>query len=124
MAACVGCGGSGEVELKPDSSQADTHQKLVDMEAVVALDETGKIVSVEFDKPTHGDDVVELLKEIPTLKSISLSGSGITDAGLDKLQAITTLEAVGLEDTRVTPRAVRRLQEALPDTKIAYGDRD
>lgn len=121
LATSVGCGGSGEIEAEPDSAQAQVFEKLKDIEAIVSLDGEGKIVAVEFENASQGDDALAMLKDIPTLKRVNLSGSGVTDAGMAHLAGIKTLEYVGLEDTRVSPPAARKLGEALPNCRIAYG---
>ncbi len=117
----TGCGGGGDIEQEPDSSQAEVFDKLKGIEAGVTLDPEGKIVSVDLDNSKHGDDSLAILKDIPTLTGVNLSGSSVTDAGLSQLYALQSLKSLNLEDTKITPAGANGLKEALPDCIIAYG---
>ena len=56
------------------------------------------------------------------LKSLSLAGTKITDAGLEHLKGLTQLRSLWLgrevRPEQVTPEGIRRLQRALPNCKI------
>ena len=116
----VGCG-SGEIELRPDESQAAAFEKLRTAGAEVELDADGKIIAVNFENPGETDGALAVLKEVSTLKRVSLSGSSVTDAGLAHLEGISTLEIINLEDTQVSGAAVMKLKQALPNSQISYG---
>jgi hypothetical protein len=120
-----GCGGGGgDIEQEPDPSQAEAYNKLIGIEAGVSLDPEGKIIAVDLDNASHGDDKLSLLKDIPTLTGVNLSGSSVTDAGLQELFALQSLKTVNLEDTKITLAGANALKEALPDCRILWGDFD
>ena len=57
--------------------------------------------------------------QLKHLARLSLSGTKITDAGLDTLAKIATLENLDLGGTKVTAAGVAKLQAALPKCKIS-----
>lgn len=64
------------------------------------------------------DAGLEHLKGLTTLKVLSLVGTEVTDAGLDHLKGLSNLQDLFLYGTKVTDDGVKKLQEALPKTKI------
>ena len=58
------------------------------------------------------------LKELTNLKSLGLSDTQFTGAGLEHLEKLANLEALYLETTQVTDEGVKPLQQALPSCKI------
>ena len=66
------------------------------------------------------DDDLVYVKDLPDLQYLNLSGSRITDAGLVHLESLKQLRHVWLSRTQVTDDGVRKLREALPDTKIYH----
>lgn len=119
----VGCNRSMTDDQQPAAEQSATYEMLMALEATIALDNEGYITAVDLDG-AQGDEVLDLLFDIPTLKSIGLSGSSVTDAGVAKLATLTSLQAIGLEDTSIRRATVAKLREALPDCVIAYGEGD
>jgi hypothetical protein len=59
------------------------------------------------------------LKGLNQLEWIYLGHTEITDAGLQYLEGLTTLKELDLTDTKVTDEGVAKLQQALPNCKIA-----
>ena len=49
---------------------------------------------------------------------LALSGTNITDAGLEHCKKFTKLAAINLKNTKVTDAGVASLQQAFPDCKI------
>jgi Leucine-rich repeat (LRR) protein len=59
-------------------------------------------------RPTTAADII----------SLSLSGTGVTDAGLAHLKSLTRLQRVYLSRTKVTAKGVAELQKAIPGLKV------
>jgi Leucine-rich repeat (LRR) protein len=71
------------------------------------------LVSFSVVKPDElNPETTEALAQIKRL------GGQVTDAGLEYLQGLTRLQELSLEETDVSDRAVKRLQQALPNCKI------
>jgi hypothetical protein len=72
-------------------------------------------------KPT--DDDLACLECLDQLKLLDLTGSSVTDAGLEHLKKLPHLRSVMLIDTKVTRRGAEQLSRDLPQTTIFYGPR-
>ncbi|HEX7379088.1 MAG TPA: hypothetical protein VF278_18340, partial [Pirellulales bacterium] len=67
----------------------------------------------------EADRCAAALGETPTLvRDIDLTGSGLTDAGLEHLTRMASLVELDIRETRVTAAGVEALRKALPDCKI------
>jgi len=66
------------------------------------------------------DAGLEHLKGLSGLSTLYLSGTQVTDAGLKHLEGLTNLRELNLYGTRVTDEGVNELQEALPDCFISH----
>jgi len=62
--------------------------------------------------------LLEYLKDLPKIQTLSLDGTDITDAGLEHLEGLTLLQTLSLIGTKVTDAGVKRLQKALPNCHI------
>ena len=60
------------------------------------------------------------LKNLPYLQVLDLRRNEITDDGLVHLENLQALEELYLINTKVTPAGIARLQQKLPNCKIAY----
>ncbi len=58
------------------------------------------------------------LKEVSSLRHLSLDGTGITDDGLASLHGLSELETLSLKDTAVTDDGVDTLKYYLPNCTI------
>ena len=56
--------------------------------------------------------------ELTALIRLGLSGTQITDAGLEDLKGLSALVELHLEQTRVTDEGVKKLERALPKCNI------
>lgn len=65
-----------------------------------------------------GDDDLVHLKDLPTLVDLNLRGLPITDEGLPHIEQLPELMRVDLTDTQVTFEGEKKLQQAMPDTRI------
>ena len=55
-----------------------------------------------------------------TLNNLELSHTRVTDAGLTLRSGLNNLRRLSLGDTKVTDEGVKRLQEALPNTRVSH----
>jgi hypothetical protein len=53
------------------------------------------------------------------LQCLDLEDTKVTDAGLEHLNGLTKLQVLNLRKTKVTDAAVKKLQQKLPNCKIA-----
>ncbi|WP_367872564.1 c-type cytochrome domain-containing protein [Luteolibacter sp. Populi] len=67
------------------------------------------LVSLDLSSSTVTDSGTKLLKNAAELKSLRLSETGVTDAGLDVLAALPKLESLNLYGTQVTNGGVLKL---------------
>ena len=51
---------------------------------------------------------------------LSLTGTDVTDAGLERLKGLSKLQRLKLQGTAVTEEGVKKLQESLPECKITF----
>ena len=58
------------------------------------------------------------IKSLPRVKSLTLRGSPITDAGLTHLHGMTQLEELDCRGTKITDRGIEALRRALPSCRI------
>ena len=70
-------------------------------------------------KPT--DDDLACLASLDQLSFLDLSGSPITDAGLEHLRRLRNLTYVNCTDTKVTAKGAEELHRILPNAAILYG---
>ncbi len=89
-----------------------------------AIDYFGNVpFAVDFSKcgtkPT--DDDLACLESLDQLTSLDLSGSPITDAGIEHLKGLRYLDFVNCRDTKVTAKGAAELLRILPRTAIIYG---
>lgn len=67
------------------------------------------LVSLDLSASTVTDSGAKLLKDAADLKSLRLSETGVTDAGLDVLASLPKLESLNLYGTQVTNQGVEKL---------------
>ena len=73
---------------------------------------------LKLPKSTTDEQLAEKLKGLTKLKTLNLSVTKITDAGLVHLKGLTKLEELNLWNTEITAAGIKSLQEALPDCRI------
>jgi len=87
---------------------------------LIGIDYFDDVVAVGLrDLPTTDADL-ELLRDLPDLRQLSIRRTNVTDAGLEHLKGLKHLEYLGLEGTNVTDEGVKKLQRALPNCKISH----
>lgn len=65
-----------------------------------------------------GDEELVHLANLDHLEWVDLSGSPVTDTGIEHLARLRTLKLVNLSGTAVTPAGVKELERALPGTSV------
>jgi hypothetical protein len=113
----------------------------------VTADARGRVVGVELFNSAGDDQTLRLLDELPELRSLRLTGTRVSDAGLVRLKRWTALESLYIDGAFITDRtlthialakqlkrvhlrwanvsdeAVGRLREALPGAEIIVVNR-
>jgi serine/threonine-protein kinase len=65
------------------------------------------------------DEDLAHLPNAANLRNLNLSGTGISDKGLTHLHSLRQLQTLDLNSTKVSEEGVEKLQQALPNLKIA-----
>lgn len=68
------------------------------------------LISVRPRPESVSDDDLALLAELPRLRRLNLSGSGITDAGLTHFAKLTQLESLSLNETSISDVGLEQLK--------------
>lgn len=87
----------------------------LDMKSVIVLCHL-KTLSISGSRIT--DEGLVYLKRLPEIESLDLSYSRITDNGLKRLEELKQLQSLNLANTQVTDTGVAGLQKALPGLRI------
>jgi hypothetical protein len=79
--------------------------------------------SLDFSKSPKkpADDDLSCLEPLDQLDSLDLSGSPITDAGLEHLKRLRRLTYINCTGTKVTAKGAEGLHRLLPNATIIYG---
>ena len=115
--------GAEEPAVAPTDAQRKAVAALHAAGARIAIDGNYAVVSVSF-LPTRGatsratDDTLAHLTALPKLRSLSLSGAGITDAALEHLKGLRSLRTLTVYSSGVTAEALDKLRLALPECRI------
>lgn len=78
------------------------------------------------DRQRIGDKELQELARLPAMsrvRSLTLEGTSVTDAGLKCLAKLRRLQNVDLRNTRVTAEGAKRLKRALPNCNIEIGNK-
>ena len=65
-----------------------------------------------------GDDLLKKLENLPDLETLNLSGTKITDAGLELLAKLPELKKLIIEGTQVTAEAADNFRDARPMCEV------
>jgi hypothetical protein len=77
---------------------------------------------LNFDYTTVSDKGMELLKQLPNLKELSLDHTMVTDHGVSALGSIGTLQSLDLYHTTVSKKAYEGLKAAIPRCQIFFDE--
>lgn len=113
-----GCSGGAAVTDEPNESQKAVYDQLIELEGDVGVDAEGNIVTVSLNDEQVGNEDLDQLAQIPTLKELNLAGSSIDDDGLEKIAEFSSLTVLDIGDTKVSRRAVVDLKGALEQCNI------
>jgi hypothetical protein len=86
-------------------------------------DSHGHLIEVQLnDIKGLGDESLILLSQVPTIKSLFVGATAVTDAGMMHVVKLGNLEALGIARTQVTDEGLKSLHK-LPKLReiIAYG---
>src|ERR1035437_906240 len=78
------------------------------------------IVGLDLSGTKVTDVGLEHLKGLDQLQTLNLSKTKVTDAGLEQLKGLNQLRTLNLINTKVTDEGVKYLQEGLPKCSIGY----
>jgi hypothetical protein len=90
---------------------------------VHSLGEIPTIIDFSRSPTKPADDHLACLECLDQLTSLTLTGSPVTDVGLEHLKKLPNLRSVMLVDTKVTRQGAEQLSRDLPQTTIFYGPR-
>jgi Leucine-rich repeat (LRR) protein len=71
-----------------------------------------------------GDEIVEIVNELPDLESLYLSGTALSDDGLQALAGRESLRAVSVGATEVTAAGVQEFQKRRPQVAVTWFESD
>ncbi len=97
-------------EIRAQDEAADAIKKLggkVDRDDKA---EGKPITVVSFGVTGVDDNALDSVKDLPTIKKLTLNGTKITDAGLEKLKGMSALEKLYLVDTKITDAGLDHLK--------------
>ena len=77
-------------------------------------------VGVDLSGTLITDVGLEILKGLEQLKELDLGGTKVTDRGLENLKGLNQLQRLWLNDTKVTDEGVKKLKQTLPRCEIAH----
>jgi hypothetical protein len=69
------------------------------------------VIAVNYATTPADDAALEPLKDIPTLRKVTLNGTKITDAGLEKVKGLAALKKLYLVDTKITDKGLEQLKD-------------
>jgi hypothetical protein len=82
------------------------------------LHRLNKLETLVLASENFSDAGLEHVASLPSLKLLNLNGTRVTDAGLPHLFGLKNLTEVMVGNTKVTSIGAKRLQQALPNTRI------
>lgn len=84
----------------------------------VATDQAGEVVKVFLNRSQIDDRSISLVKHLPQVKVLNLTGTSVGDAGLEHLVGNSGLLRIYAAGTNVTDEGRRKLQQAVPDCAV------
>jgi hypothetical protein len=83
------------------------------------LDEAETVATLVLGKQWRGgDEGLKVLKDVPEIYSITISGAKISDASLPSMAELPNLSNLMIHDVPVTRQGLRKLREQKPDLQI------
>ena len=84
----------------------------------VAADSTGRVVRVFLNRTTVNDGQISVIKYLPDLEVLNLTGTPIGNEGLEHAFGLTKLKRVYAAHTNISEEGEEELKEFLPDCEI------
>ena len=78
--------------------------------------------SLKLDYTAVTDKGLEPLKQLPKLTELSLDNTNITDAAVEILRTLNSLRSLDLYHTRISKTGYETLRSALPRCRIVYDE--
>ncbi len=91
-------------------------------DALVYLKACGNLNALELDGTRVGDAGLVHLKGLAKLEALGLSNTQVGDDGLAFLKGLINLRTLGVQNTKVSKAGVAKLNKALPEVLIDYGN--
>jgi hypothetical protein len=88
------------------------------LEAWLGRDAVAIVDAVYLGGSSIGDNDLAWVEDLPRLRTIVLTSSPITDAGLDHLHRLSDLESIDVRFTEVTEAGVALLRRRLPRATV------
>ena len=116
-----------EGEWGPNMERPDTRPPgIAWLQDYLGVDLFADIIGVDYNlQSAHGDEykitdanVLSSLKDLSQLRTLSLLGTGVTDAALPHIKGLPQLTTLVLLGTKVSDEGVKKLQQALPNCTI------
>lgn len=123
VAAIRNRGGEVFYDYQFEGSGLDLHAPLPGPEWLrdrLGIDFLADVYYVGMESSTIRDSDIEPVRDLPRLRWLRLTLSGITDAGLQQLEGLTSLERLAIENTKVTEDGVTKFRRAVPNCKIEW----
>lgn len=92
----------GEPTSVAEADDAQAVAALQALQAVLKRDGEGSVTEVDLRETTIDDAALTHLAGLRRLRSVTLAGTGVTDAGLETLGTISTLQALDLRECKIT----------------------
>ena len=121
VALAAGCNGKKARQLITDPIvEREIRRQLGKPEGELTKTDLGKVKELILSGTKLTDAGLEDVAKVKNLSKLSLQVNDITDTGLKEVAKLTQLERVQLYETNVTEEGVADLQKALPDCKIDW----
>jgi hypothetical protein len=76
------------------------------------------VVAIQMRGPLASDVAMSVVAGFPDVRTLDISGTRVTDGGLEHLARMDQLEVLIIKNTRITDAGIAKLQKALPDLQI------
>jgi hypothetical protein len=125
--AICGCSANQKSEQKSEQAKPEEQEK-----AIAEIQKLGGKVTIDKDKPAKPvlevhlsgtrvtDAGLEHLRGLTELILLNLMNTQVTDAGLEHIKGLKNLQTLNLTGTKVTDEGVKNLKQSLPKCNIVH----
>jgi hypothetical protein len=108
-----------EEPMEKTMSVAEVCEAIVNLKGRLQTDAaTGKVTTVWLNRTSARDDDMKMLRFLPDLTVLNITGTFISDSGLEHLHEVKSLRRIYLARTKGTERGIAQLREAIPELRI------